>query len=123
LRLKSADDRALELFLATSNRIDNKDGKDAKEDREEKDREALARYLEPDRASSDRLAKLLQSTTPGTAKWILQRQEFEECQTNPEISVLWVSGISGAGKSHLAAKMVEQLELMQTQVLAGMVTM
>ena len=49
-----------------------------------------------------------------TCEWILHAPVFASWCTDPDAAVLWVSGAPGVGKSHLAAKIVDHLQRLQS---------
>ena len=75
-----------------------------------RDRDQLRRFLDPDIRTADRLLEIQQSTATGTCDWILQNSEYIKFVSDKTSHVLWISGEPGVGKSHLAARIIKDLE-------------
>jgi ankyrin repeat protein len=61
-------------------------------------------------ADSSEFRRHLASQAPGTAHWICDTSKFEQWQTSDNHGSLWIKGVPGAGKSVLAASMVDHLK-------------
>ncbi|KAL9620310.1 MAG: hypothetical protein Q9160_005109 [Pyrenula sp. 1 TL-2023] len=74
-------------------------------------RATVSEWLRPTdyNADSGDLHKHLKARSPGTCKWLKDRQEFQEWQSDSVKGLLWVEGVPGSGKSVLASKLVEDL--------------
>ncbi|KAJ6783202.1 hypothetical protein PWT90_01242 [Aphanocladium album] len=77
----------------------------------EADLERVTKWLEPtdyDGVDSD-LAKHLAARAAGTGTWLLESETFSEWLSSQEHGLVWICGVPGAGKSVMAATVVEKL--------------
>ncbi|RDL31844.1 Glucanase [Venustampulla echinocandica] len=72
----------------------------------------IQKWLEPTNhtADSSEFRRHLASQAPGTGHWICDTSKFEQWQTSENHGSLWIKGVPGAGKSVLAASMVDHLK-------------
>lgn len=52
---------------------------------------------------------VLATTLDETGTWLLQHEHYISWKTKPRAALLWVHGKHGSGKSHLAARVIEEL--------------
>jgi hypothetical protein len=72
----------------------------------------LQKWLQPTNynADSSEFRRHLVSQAPGTGHWISETSKFKQWQTSEDLGSLWIKGVPGAGKSVLAASMVDFLK-------------
>ncbi|RGP73565.1 hypothetical protein FLONG3_6302 [Fusarium longipes] len=62
-------------------------------------------------ANSGEFRRYLLSQAPGTGLWICQTQEYRKWHDSPHHGSLWVKGVPGAGKSVMAASLIQHLKV------------
>jgi ankyrin repeat protein len=77
--------------------------------------EELARvqaWLEPTdfEAQSSEFHRHLSSQAPGTGLWICETSKYQQWENSSEHGSLWIKGVPGAGKSVIAASMIQHLQ-------------
>jgi len=72
----------------------------------------IQKWLQPTNHTdvSSEFRRHLASQAPGTGHWICDTLKFEQWQTSENHGSLWIKGVPGAGKSVLAASMVDHLK-------------
>lgn len=72
----------------------------------------IQKWLQPTNhtAVSSEFRRHLGSQAPGTSNWICDTLKFKQWQTSENHGSLWIKGVPGAGKSVLAASMVDHLK-------------
>ncbi|KAK7983177.1 hypothetical protein PG989_010579 [Apiospora arundinis] len=53
----------------------------------------------------------LENTLPGTAQWLIEHQTFQKWKLQSRPSLLYLHGKAGSGKSHLAARLIRDVDL------------
>ncbi|KAK8121598.1 hypothetical protein PG984_010268 [Apiospora sp. TS-2023a] len=53
----------------------------------------------------------LENTLPGTAQWLLEHDSFKDWKLQSQPSLLYLRGKAGSGKSHLAARVIRNIDL------------
>jgi ankyrin repeat protein len=73
--------------------------------------EKLQKWLQPTdyMAESSEFRRHLSSQAPGTGLWICDTERFKQWHDSADHGSLWIKGAPGAGKSVIAASMVEYL--------------
>jgi hypothetical protein len=61
-------------------------------------------------ADSSEFCRHLSSQAPGTGMWICNTLQFQQWHESDRHSSLWIKGVPGAGKSVIAASMIEHLK-------------
>ncbi|KAK0664036.1 putative ankyrin [Cercophora samala] len=61
-------------------------------------------------AESGEYRRHLSSQAPGTGLWLCQTDEYRQWHSSPDHGSLWVKGVPGAGKSVMAASIIQHLE-------------
>ncbi|KAF9779127.1 hypothetical protein IL306_002355 [Fusarium sp. DS 682] len=71
----------------------------------------LREWLQPTDylAESSEYRRHLLSQAPGTGLWICETEEYRKWHDSPDHGSLWVKGVPGAGKSVMAASMIQHL--------------
>lgn len=74
--------------------------------------ERLHEWLQPTDflAESGEFHRHLSSQAPGTGLWICQTDEYRKWHDSAEHGSLWIKGVPGAGKSVVAASLVQHLQ-------------
>ncbi|KAH8812997.1 ankyrin repeat-containing domain protein [Xylogone sp. PMI_703] len=54
--------------------------------------------------------EIIDFVSPGTGKWIQETRQFEQWHSSDSYNFIWIKGIPGAGKSVLAASMIDSLK-------------
>ncbi|KFY94947.1 hypothetical protein V500_02997, partial [Pseudogymnoascus sp. VKM F-4518 (FW-2643)] len=72
----------------------------------------IQKWLQPTNHTgvSSEFRRHLASQAPGTSNWICDTLKFKQWQTSENHGSLWIKGVPGAGKSVLAASMVDHLK-------------
>jgi hypothetical protein len=85
----------------------------AKEIAKEKkpDLEKINKWLTPTdyRALTSEFSRHLSSQAPGTGEWIRFTVQFSQWHSSPDHGSIWIKAVPGAGKSVIAASMVDSL--------------
>jgi DNA replication protein DnaC len=61
-------------------------------------------------AQSSEFHRNLSSQAPGTGLWICETSKYQQWQDSTEHTSLWIKGVPGAGKSIIAASMIQNLQ-------------
>ncbi|KAF5251580.1 hypothetical protein FANTH_3190 [Fusarium anthophilum] len=71
----------------------------------------LREWLQPTDylAESSEYRRHLLSQAPGTGLWICETEEYRKWHDSPDHGSLWIKGVPGAGKSVMAASMIQYL--------------
>ncbi|KAF5534759.1 ankyrin-3 [Fusarium mexicanum] len=71
----------------------------------------LREWLQPTDylAESSEYRRHLLSQAPGTGLWICESSEYRKWHDSPDHGSLWIKGVPGAGKSVMAASMIQHL--------------
>ncbi|KAL5354784.1 hypothetical protein ACLOAV_000874 [Pseudogymnoascus australis] len=72
----------------------------------------IQKWLQPTNHTglSSEFRRHLASQAPGTSNWICDTLKFKQWQTSENHGSLWIKGVPGAGKSVLAASVVDHLK-------------
>ncbi|VUC23770.1 unnamed protein product [Clonostachys rosea] len=62
-------------------------------------------------AESGEFRRHLSSQAPGTGLWLCQTEEYRKWHDSPDHGSLWIKGVPGAGKSVVAAAIIQHLRL------------
>ena len=73
--------------------------------------EKIQKWLKPTdyHAESSEFHRHLLSRTPGTGSWLWETEPYRRWRQSPHHGGLWIKGVPGAGKSVLAASLVDHL--------------
>lgn len=71
----------------------------------------IQRWLQPTdyTAQSSEFHRHLSAQAPGTGLWLCKTSKYQQWQASVEHRCIWIKGVPGAGKSVIAASMVEHL--------------
>ncbi|KAF4943583.1 hypothetical protein FGADI_13316 [Fusarium gaditjirri] len=71
----------------------------------------LRQWLQPTDylAESSEYRRHLLSQAPGTGLWICETEEYRQWHDSPDHGSLWIKGVPGAGKSVMAASLIQHL--------------
>ncbi|KAG9497868.1 hypothetical protein J7337_010740 [Fusarium musae] len=71
----------------------------------------LREWLQPTDylAESSEYRRHLLSQAPGTGLWICETEEYRKWHASPDHGSLWIKGVPGAGKSVMAASLIQHL--------------
>ncbi|KAF4340900.1 ankyrin-3 [Fusarium beomiforme] len=71
----------------------------------------LREWLQPTDylAESSEYRRHLLSQAPGTGLWICETEEYRKWHDSPENGSIWIKGVPGAGKSVMAASLIQHL--------------
>ncbi|KAF5626002.1 ankyrin-3 [Fusarium sp. NRRL 52700] len=71
----------------------------------------LREWLQPTDylAESSEYRRHLLSQAPGTGLWICETEEYRQWHDSPDHGSLWIKGVPGAGKSVMAASLIQHL--------------
>ena len=61
-------------------------------------------------AQSSEFHRHLSSQAPGNGLWICETSKYQQWQDASEHGTLWIKGVPGAGKSVIAASMIQHLQ-------------
>ncbi|KAL6411649.1 Ankyrin-3 [Ilyonectria robusta] len=62
-------------------------------------------------AESGEFRRHLLSQAPGTGLWICETEEYRQWHDSPDHGSLWIKGVPGAGKSVMAASIIQHLRM------------
>ncbi|KAI1073134.1 hypothetical protein LB507_009093 [Fusarium sp. FIESC RH6] len=73
----------------------------------------LREWLQPTDylADSGEYRRHLLSQAPGTGLWICKTEEYRKWHGSPDHGSLWIKGVPGAGKSVMAASLIQHLKV------------
>ncbi|KAJ4018334.1 hypothetical protein NW752_005449 [Fusarium irregulare] len=73
----------------------------------------LRKWLQPTDylADSGEYRRHLLSQAPGTGLWIIKTEEYRKWHDSPDHGSLWIKGVPGAGKSVMAASLIQHLKV------------
>ncbi|KAH7111656.1 hypothetical protein B0J13DRAFT_576650 [Dactylonectria estremocensis] len=64
-------------------------------------------------AESGEFRRHLLSQAPGTGIWLSDTEEYRQWHDSPDHGSLWIKGVPGAGKSVIAASMIQHLRTVE----------